>query len=397
MKQTKSTSLLVIVIVVFSAILTVCGCSYRLAKETLPPYPIEVTTSTTTEETTEPEPTTEPTKPHGPYSTAKVTSMPVALHGQLAVKGTKIVDKDENEFQLKGISSASILECGDFFNEDVIKTLAEDWGCSVIRFEVVPPAETDGNSSDTKYFDETCRVVDMCVNQGIYVIVDFHNASDVNPNTNKSVALDFFTRLSAIYNNCPNIIYEIYDGPGVDSKGNKLSWEKDIVPYAKEVIDTIRANKATNIVIVGTPNKCLDLGSAAAKKLSGDNIMYSLNFFSGTHGKEVMDSVKAAVGKGLPVFVTRWGATKDSGRGMIFPDETREWIKYLNENGISWCNSFIGSGSYDASNALKMYSDVLNSTEIASGHWPDEFLSYSGTLVRELLLEQETVESQDDQ
>ena len=82
---------------------------------------------------------------------------------------------------------------------------------------------------------------------------------------------------------------------------------------------------------------------------------------------------------------------------MIFPDETREWIKCLNENGISWCNSFIGSGSYDASNALKMYSDVLNATEIASGHWPDEFLSYSGTLVRELLLEQETVESQDDQ
>lgn len=397
MKITKSTSLLVIVIVVFAAILAVCGCSYKLAKETLPPYPIEVTTSTTTEETTEPEPTTEPTKEHGPYSTAQVTSMPVALHGQLAVKGTKIVDKDEQEFQLKGISTASIIECGDFFNEDIIKTLAEDWGCDVIRFAITAGSENEGYASNpTKYFDETCRVIDMCVNQGIYVIVDWHNTVDGSPNTSKTMSVDFFTRLSAIYCNCPNLIYEVFDEPGIDSKGKNVSWDKEIMPYAKAVIDAIRANKAANIVIVGTPNKCLDVGSAAAKKLSGDNIMYSLHFYAGTHGKDVMDKVKAAIGKGLPIFATEWGTTKDSGRGQVFADESKEWIKFLDENGISWCNRFIGSRSYDSSNALRMYSDILNATEITSGHWPDEFLSESGTLVREMLLTQETGESQDD-
>ena len=117
--------------------------------------------------------------------------------------------------------------------------------------------------------------------------------------------------------------------------------------------------------------------------------MYTLHFYAGSHGQELRDKLATANDNGCAVFVTEWGMTNDSGKGQIFETETKEWMQFLNERGISWCNWSIGSSSTEASNALKFRSNFLTIEEKYAGHWPDEFLSNSGLFVRNLILGRE--------
>ncbi|SCW39237.1 Cellulase (glycosyl hydrolase family 5) [Ruminococcaceae bacterium YRB3002] len=367
----------------------IASCSEKLPEETLPSVP--VTSAETSEET---EATTEETEPaHGPYSTPQVTERPVDIHGQLKVDGLNIVDSNGETYRLKGMSSAGLNACTGFFNQETVKTLAQDWGCNVFRLAMTTEGNSDDYTSDPdKYFTEVCNDVNLCVDQGIYVIVDWHILYDGDPNQYKTESIDFFTRLSTLYKDCPNIIYEICNEPNgnrFDDESKPVDWDNCIKPYAEEVIAAIRANDPDNIIIVGTPTWSQDVDQASKNPVKGDNIMYTLHFYAGSHGQELRDKLVTANDNGCAVFVTEWGMTNDSGKGQIFKDETMEWMNFLDERNISWCNWSIGGSSTEASNALKFRSNIITVEEKYQGHWPDEFISNSGIFVRNLLLGRE--------
>ncbi|MDE6108448.1 MAG: glycoside hydrolase family 5 protein, partial [Oscillospiraceae bacterium] len=62
-----------------------------------------------------------------------------------------------------------------------------------------------------------------------------------------------------------------------------------------------------------------------------------LHFYAGTHGRELRDRMDAALNKGLPLFVSEWGTSRADGSGGVFPEESRVWLDFLAERGISWC------------------------------------------------------------
>ena len=369
----------------------VSSCSNKLDKETLP----SVTTTESVVETTETTPE-ETERTLGPNSTAVVTDRIVDLHGQLSVNGVDIVDSNGEKIQLKGMSSYGLNACAGFFNENTVKTIAEDWGADVIRFAMTTKGNSDDYTSDPdKYYNLMCECVDFCIAQGIYTIIDWHILYDGDPNEYKAEAIDFFSRISEVYKDSPNVIYEICNEPNgmrFDDESQPVDWDNTIKPYAEEVIAAIRANDPDNIIIVGTPTWSQDVDIASANPISGDNIMYTAHFYAGSHGQELRDKIVTANNNGCAVFVTEWGTTNDSGKGEIYETETREWIDFLNERGISWCNWSIGGSDSEKSNALKFKSQILTAEEKYLGHWPDDFISTSGLLVRSLILEQETAE-----
>lgn len=53
---------------------------------------------------------------------------PVAIHGKLSVKGTDIVDKNGDKFQLKGVSTHGLAWFPQYVNEDAFKTFRDEWG-----------------------------------------------------------------------------------------------------------------------------------------------------------------------------------------------------------------------------------------------------------------------------
>ena len=174
-----------------------------------------------------------------------------------------------------------------------------------------------------------------------------------------------------------------------DSPESEVDWDGCIRPYAQTVISAIRENDPDNIIIVGTPNWSQDVDAVLENPLEGENIMYTLHFYAGSHGQELMDKAQTAIDGGLPVFCTEWGTSTDSGGGGVFYDETYAWMDFLDENSISWCNWSIGGSNTESSNALKLYSNRFTIDQKLAGHWPDEMLSASGQFVRALILGQD--------
>ncbi len=378
-------------------------CSRRLPSETAPvtvSTTVETSAETvvetvieTTEEITEEETTV--TETELVFSTPAVTERVVDKNGQLHVEGTKILNENGEVVQLKGMSTYGLNGMYKFVNKDTVQTLAEDWGCSVIRMAMYTMGNSDGYiPNPEEYYQQMVDYVQLCIDQGVYVIIDWHILFDGDPNEHKEEAIDFFNRISALYGEYPNVIYEICNEPNGECFGNPeetVNWENSIRPYAEDVVATIRANDPDNIIIIGTATWSQDVDEASLNPLEGDNLMYTFHFYAGSHEQDHRDKVQTALDNGLPVFCTEWGTTYDSGSGFVDTEESKIWLDFMDENDISWCNWSIGGSVTESSNALKFASNILTPEQKIQGHWPDQFITKSGIFVRCMILGEEYV------
>lgn len=370
-------------VLLISGAVMLSACSMNLGPETLPST--VVTTETTETEPTETSATIRP-ELTDPFSVALVTESVVEKNGQLSIKGKSLLNSKGEEVVLKGMTSYGIHDCVDFFNSDIIRTLAEDWGSDVLRIAITGDGADSAFMKDPdKYFDPICKICDMCISQGIYVIIDWDIHYDEAATENSKAAVDFFTRLSAIYATSPNIIYGVSNYDATPEEGVKDEWTKLIAPFASDVITAIRTNSPEAIVIVGAPNNGLDVDTIGKAKLKYDNVAYGCRLFSGNQKQEQRDKIKTAIDSGLCVFITEWGLTMNDSKGGVCYLESDRWSQFFEENKISWCNYGIGSFINNDSNALMLLSGKYNNDQKAS-HWPDGLISKSGLYAREQIL-----------
>lgn len=297
----------------------------------------------------------------------------VERYGNLQVIGTDICDQNGQPVQIRGMSSHGLQWYGKFANKDVITWLRDDWNCQLWRAALYTQGGYIGNPVlGEKVIDS----IEACIDNGMYVLVDWHVINEKDPLVYKKQAVEFFTEISAKYGDKANIIYEICNEPN----GEKVTWKDNIKPYAEEVIAAIRKNDPDNIIVVGTPIWSSDLASAVEDPIVGQkNIMYTFHFYAGTHGKDSRKGVEAALKKGLPVFITEWGCTEASGDGGVFEESTLEWVEFMRKNNISWANWSVNNKGED--------SGVLayNKDRDAKGHWEEKDLSKAGKLLRKIL------------
>ncbi|SEF40929.1 endoglucanase [Eubacterium ruminantium] len=253
-------------------------------------------------------------------------------HGKLSVSGVDIVDKDGKKYQLHGVSTHGIAWFPDYVNKDAFKTLRDDWGVNLIRLAMYTDEGmgycTDGNKDEIRALVE--KGVDAATELGMYVIIDWHILHDLTPLTYKDEAVSFFTEMSKKYADHDNVIYEICNEPN-----GGTSWS-DVKSYAEEVIPVIRKNAPDSIIIVGTPNWSQDVDKAAADPLSFDNVMYAVHFYAATHKDDIRNKAIEARKSGAPVFISEFSICDASGNGGIDYDSAEEWMKYLDENDMSY-------------------------------------------------------------
>lgn len=311
------------------------------------------------EETTPPEQTT-PTEEPKPE---EVANTPLSNHGALKVNGTNMVDKNGQVMQLKGISTHGLQWYPQYVNREAFEYMRDEWGINVIRLAMY----TDPNVGYTKEMHQRVKEgVNYATELGLYVIVDWHILSDGNPNTYKTEAIEFFKEIANEYKDNENIIYEICNEPN----GN-VSWERDIKPYAQDVIKEIRAIDVDAIIICGTPTWSQDVDVVAKSPIEGyDNIMYALHFYAATHTDWIRNKARNAINSGLPIFVSEFGICDASGNGGIDYNQSEEWIKFLNENNISWV-------MWNLSNKQET-SAIINSNCNKTTNWTEDELSNAG-------------------
>lgn len=300
----------------------------------------------------------------------------VERYGHLKVIGAHLCTETGEPIQLRGLCSNGLQWDGKYANEAVIKWLRDDWNSQLWR--AVMYLTEGGYIEGPRIKQRVIDSVEAAIKTGVYVIVDWHLMREKNPNAYLSEAIAFFGEMAERYGEYPNVLYEICSEPN----GADVTWDGEIKPYAEKVIAAIRERDPDNIIIVGTPTWSQDVNAAADNPITDyANVMYTLHFYAGSHGKPIMEKAEYAVSRGLPLFVTEWGTTLYTG-DQFKPKTTIPWIEFMDRNMISWAN-------WSVSNDGKESSILVYKTDReGKGGWTDEQISPSGKFIRGVLRNQ---------
>lgn len=298
-----------------------------------------------------------------------IVDSPVRRNGVIKTDKSKIVNEAGDPIQLKGMSLFWSQWIGKYYNKQAIDWLVQDWNIEIIRASM----GVDDNGGYIENKDELQKietVIDAAISNGIYVIVDWHShhAEDY-----QSEAIEFFSHISRTYGDNANIIYEIYNEP------LQVSWKDVLKPYSEAVIAAIRNNDPDNLIIAGTPNWSQHVDDVIGHEIDDINVAYTFHFYASeeAHYLYLRDKVETALKNDIPIFVTEWGVSEASGTGNFNREWTNEWVDFLNNNNLSWCNWSIADKD-ETSAAL-----MPNANE--NGSWTTNEISESGKFIRELL------------
>ena len=285
----------------------------------------------------------------------------------LQVSGGVLVDAKERPVALRGMSTHGLGWYPRYLNAGAMKTLKQ-YGANVIRLAMYTETSS-GYLEEPRNLDFVYIGIENAIAENLYVIVDWHILSDGNPLTHMEEAIAFFSEISERYGQTPNILYEICNEPNGDT-----TWE-DIAAYAAMVIPAIRENAPEAVVLVGTPNYSSRLRDAMASPLPFSNLLYSCHKYidvspEAEHSQEYW--LQKAVETGFPVFVTEWGINGSEGENMDLAN-ARQFVKFLNENQISWCG-------WALSNAEEIHGTISPDSDKLSG-WGWEDLTPGGRLM----------------
>ena len=294
---------------------------------------------------------------------------PVALHGQLSVNGTQIVDKNGEPVLLQGVSTHGIAWFPAYVDKEGFKTLRDTMGVNTIRLALYS-STNEGYS--TAMHQKVIDGVNYAKELGMYAIIDWHILANGNPNTDKEAAKKFFTEMTGKFKDYDNVLYEICNEPN-----GGVSWDNDIKPYAEEMIALIRQQDDNAIIIVGTPTWSQDVDVAAQNPIKGQsNIMYTLHFYASTHRQELRNKLNTALSAGLPILVTEFGISEASGAGMIDENEGTTWINYLRSKGVGYV-------CWNLSNKDEACALIKSSCTKTSG-WTDDDLTQQGKWLKKV-------------
>lgn len=290
----------------------------------------------------------------------------VTEYGKLSVNGTQLVSQSGKAVQLKGASFGWHNWWGQYYNENSVNTLVDDWKVSLVRAAIGVEPQGALLSDPDKAYDCLFNVVDAAISKGIYVIIDWHS-HDLHPKEAK----EFFSMVVSRYKNYPNIIYELFNEP------DKETWA-DVKNYSIELIQKIRSMGCNNIILVGCPNWDQDIDKVADDPITGfDNIMYTLHFYAATHKEELRKKADYALSKNIPLFVSECGGMEASGDKDIDEGSWNEWVKWMNEHNISWAAWSIANKNETCS--------MLTPETPGEGPWKEENIKPWGKIVKKCL------------
>lgn len=294
-------------------------------------------------------------------------AQPVKQHGKLRVQGTQLVNQKGDPVVLHGMSFGWHNLWPRFYNRGAVAELVEKWNCSVVRASMGIELNGSGYLKSPKESTKLMEnVIDACIKQGVYVIIDWHVH-----NIFTSEAKMFFAEMSKKYAAYPNIIYEIFNEPDYET------WP-EVKKYSEEVIAAIRANDKDNIILVGSPRWNQEVQLPAADPIKGyDNLMYTMHFYAGTHRQWLRDRTDSAMAKGIPIFVSECAGMEATGNGPIDKAEWEKFKSWMDARKISWIAWSVSDKDETCS--------VLRPSANSSGNWKASDIKEWGHLVQAAL------------
>lgn len=262
-------------------------------------------------------------------------------NGKLSVNGPNLVNEKGEKVQLKGFGTTywylttedfsvfggvSGKTYRDYYNQESMASIKK-WGANCVRVIITRQLYLQDENNINKVYD----IIDDCISQDLYVLVNWHCFND--PNTNISDNIEFYTKIASRYKDSSNVLYEIYNEPC----GDAVTWDV-IKTYANQIIPKIREIDDDAIIIAPTPNYDKNITDVINNTLDYNNIMYSYHVYVGANDmQEEMEKLRKCLINGIPIFVTEWGTTQNDGLTGFYENESNLLVKFCENNNISWC------------------------------------------------------------
>jgi hypothetical protein len=257
----------------------------------------------------------------------------------LKVKGNQILNSENKPVLLRGVN-ASTLEWtsdGEGHLPDTIRVAIDDWKCNIIRLPLSQDRwfgkAPEQNDACEPYRALVKQAVDLCNSKGCYIILCLH-WSDANewgrnigqhsmPDRNSVI---FWKDFAPVYANNPAVLFDLYNEPhdvtwDVWLKGGTIKDRPNRPGQTaktfeavgmQEMLDTVRATGAKNVVIAGGLNWAYDfngiLDGRQLKDPKGNGVIYANHAYDNkTQSVNTWISEMEEATATLPVIVSEFG------------------------------------------------------------------------------------------
>uniref|UniRef100_A0A183CE08 Cellulase domain-containing protein n=1 Tax=Globodera pallida TaxID=36090 RepID=A0A183CE08_GLOPA len=254
-------------------------------------------------------------------------------YGQLAVNGKFLVQKSTKKtVKLHGLSLYWSQWQPRFWVAQTVNRIKCGCNSNVVRAAMGTQKSFGGYvANPSAEYAKMKTIIEAALDQGIYVIVDWHTGDDLATDE-INYAKEFFTKIAQTYGKHPHILYEIWNEPL-----KQVTWDAVVKPYSKTMVELIRKYDKNNVIIVGTPNWDQDVEIAARSPLTGfSNIAYTLHFYAGQHNEWLRTRTSTAYKLGLPMFVTEYGIYSEPKNEANNLKELALWYKLLDSLSLSY-------------------------------------------------------------
>jgi len=262
---------------------------------------------------------------------------PVSRYGKLKLEGIQLSSETGSPVQLRGISTHGPQWFGGCYsNVAFLDALSNDWKSDIFRLAMY--VEEGGYVNDpTGWKRWIDNLVDEVGKRDMYCMIDWHVLADGDPMKNINAAKEFWDYMSKKHKDKKHVIYEICNEPnerykyGASANEKEINWAR-IKEYAETIIPIIRQNDPKTMIIVGTPFWSNRPWRVVGNELQGANainVMYTYHFYAGTPQHTTnFDTVKTIMSK-IPLFVTEWGISEESGDGYLGLEEASAFANVL--------------------------------------------------------------------
>lgn len=305
------------------------------------------------------------------FLTSQAQSITNTSVSSLKVLNGKIVNDQGKPAQLRGISlSWSVWGGRKYYNPDVVKWLKSDFKVNLLRISMAVEPDSGYLKDPVAQQKLITNTIDAAIKQNLYVLIDWH---DHHANKNVAQSKAFFAKMSKRYAGVPNVIYEIWNEP------ERIEWNI-IKNYAQQVIAEIRKNDKQNLIVVGSPSWDQDVDIAAKDPIQDvNNVAYSFHFYASDpgHQEHLMAKADEAIKLKLPLFVTEWGVGESNGDGEFNLEKTDKWLKWMENNQLSWANWNITD--------KRETTAILSPGASVKGNWSPAELTPAGAYIKKEL------------
>lgn len=279
---------------------------------------------------------------------------------RLYAEGNRIKQVGGGDFTLRGVSLIDLgfLQSWQGGAVQMISRLTDPedmrcgsvgWKTNVIRIPIFPPHLVQGwpypfDPENEDLYTLLRSVVDFCIRQGVYVILDWHdinNTFDTLPQ-----AIEFWEYMAPRFADDTNVMYELFNEPINNIGTDEENWQS-VKEDMETLIQVIRTYAPETLLFVGTPRWCQIIGPVAESPLSDENVVYTVHIYPYHWLSDTLyyrDSISRA-SAAVPVILGEWGFIEgDPGilNGTIetYAAPLREFVEDLEIGHIAWVASY---------------------------------------------------------